>query len=167
MCKRMICCGTMTTWTHFWDMCSGGTQKENFAHCFIEAPIAEARTVFYTRFGHNPDCVTCTCCGEDYSTSEGSYLSVTGYHRGLRSLKQKRRKDGRYIPIPSDVDFYLEPGIPVPEGWEADEPDTWRNDNQSVETFEARDDVLIIRASEITDEERSGDVPDQGYIWQD
>ena len=42
-------------WTHFWDMHSGGGQKEKFGHCYIEAPENEAKVIFYNRFGHNPE----------------------------------------------------------------------------------------------------------------
>jgi hypothetical protein len=55
-------------WTKFFDMHSGGPCKEPpYEEIFIEAPEAEARRVFYAKFGHNPDRVTCPCCGEDYA----------------------------------------------------------------------------------------------------
>jgi len=70
-------------WTEFWDMHSGGGQKEKFSQCFIEASYDEAKSVFYSRFGHNPERITCTCCGEDYSISEYKTLEeATKYHRG-------------------------------------------------------------------------------------
>lgn len=62
-------------WTHFWDMHSGGRKKEKFAHCFIEAPEEEAKVIFYNRFGHSADRVTCTCCGEDYAVTEYESLA--------------------------------------------------------------------------------------------
>ena len=70
-------------WTLFWDMHSGGDQKEKWSHIYIEAPRQEAEIVFYNRFGHNPNRVTCTCCGEDYSISEDDDLeAMTLFHRG-------------------------------------------------------------------------------------
>jgi hypothetical protein len=57
-------------WTKFWDMYSGGSQKEDWAICFIEAPIEEACVVFYNRFGHSPHRVSCTCCGDDYAVTQ-------------------------------------------------------------------------------------------------
>lgn len=74
-------------WTHFWDMSSGGDQKLDFHHCFIEAPKSEAKTIFYNRFGRNPDRVTCTCCGSDYSISEYPTIDeATEYHRSSRAI---------------------------------------------------------------------------------
>lgn len=61
-------------WTRFYDMHSGGGAKEKWGIIYIEAPEQEAKVVFYNRFGHNPDRVTCTCCGNDYSISEYSSL---------------------------------------------------------------------------------------------
>lgn len=74
-------------WTQFWDMHSGGDLKEKPYHMiYIEAPKDEARVIFYNRFGHNPERVSCTCCGEDYSVSEEPTLEqLTGYHRGCRN----------------------------------------------------------------------------------
>lgn len=70
-------------WTQFWDMHSGGRQKEEWAQIFIEAGEEEAREAFIARFGHDPNYVTCDCCGQDYSTSEYDSLEqATAYQRG-------------------------------------------------------------------------------------
>lgn len=136
-------------WTLFWDMCSGGSQKESFGLCFIEAPLDEATVVFYKRFGHNPERITCTCCGEDYSISEGESLEeLSGFHRGcVYSNKRKR---------------WLERGEQDTDG-----PLRGTGDYRTVAEFEAEDDVEIIRAAGILPEERTGEVPEQGYIWKD
>lgn len=69
-------------WTRFMDMRSGGGQKEDFAYLYIEAAYQEAEIIFYNRFGHNPNRVTCTCCGNDYSISEGEDLKeLTSFDR--------------------------------------------------------------------------------------
>lgn len=70
-------------WTEFWDMCSGGEIKEeSYEKIYIEAPEAEAKVIFYNKFGHNPERVTCTCCGDDYSISESVSLEqASAYHR--------------------------------------------------------------------------------------
>ena len=60
----------MTRWTEFMDMHSGGGQKLDWAYIYIEAPLEEAKVIFYNRFGRNPDRVTCTCCGADYWVHE-------------------------------------------------------------------------------------------------
>lgn len=73
----------MISWTHFWDMHSGGGCKEApYEHIFIEAPLEEAVRIFYNRFGHSPYRVSCTCRGEDYSISEYDTLEeATAYQR--------------------------------------------------------------------------------------
>jgi len=69
-------------WTHFWDMHSGGDQKLQWAHIFIEADEKEATEFFQAAFDRDPDNVTCHCCGGDYSVSSGESLEqLTGYHR--------------------------------------------------------------------------------------
>jgi hypothetical protein len=75
-------------WTRFMDMHSGGGCKEKpYEYIYIEAGETEAKTIFYNRFGHNPERVTCTCCGEDYSTSEYKTLEeATQYQRENREL---------------------------------------------------------------------------------
>ena len=85
------------TWTRFMDMHSGGGQKHDFATIYIEAPKAEAKAVFYARFGTSPDRVTCTCCGEDYSTTESPTLAEASAYD--RNLEMSQGAD----PIPLDV----------------------------------------------------------------
>jgi hypothetical protein len=76
----------LMAWTCFFDMHSGGGNKEPWERIFIEAPEQEAKVVFYNRFGHNPSRVTCTCCGEDYSIDESETLEkATAYARGVGS----------------------------------------------------------------------------------
>lgn len=57
-------------WTRFFDLASGGGDKEDFELIYIQAPRDEAQLIFYNRFGHNPERVSCTCCGPDYSFRE-------------------------------------------------------------------------------------------------
>ena len=56
----------------------------------------------------------------------------------------------------------------MPDGWFQEE-ERFRSSRkpETAAEFEAREDVLIIRAADIKDEERQGDVPRQGYVWQD
>ncbi len=69
--------------TQFMDMHSGGGTKERpYEYIYIEAPRQEAISVFYARFGHNPERVSCTCCGDDYSIEEFDTLEeATEYER--------------------------------------------------------------------------------------
>lgn len=131
-------------WTRFMDMHSGGGQKEAFAYCLIEAPEAEARAIFYNRFGHNPERVSCTCCGEDYSITEHETLEqATAYDRGCAYDQTTKRYE--------------------------EVPDTRHGPKELVtlEAYCARKDVRVIRADEIETKERSADIPTQGYVWQD
>jgi hypothetical protein len=134
------------SFTQFWDMNSGGGQKESFKYCYIEAPQAEAKVIFYNRFGHNPERVTCTCCGEDYSINESETLEqATGYHRGCKSINIGMHK------------------------WEYQEIHCGESYRPYVELADYLNqaDIMVIRADEITDADRLGDVPSQGFVWVD
>lgn len=131
--------------TTFWDMHSGGGLKEKWHMIFIEAPQAEAEVIFYNRFGHNPNRVTCTCCGNDYSISEDEdLLQATGYHRGCAYDKESQK----YVEAENTSDGWHHEYVPLNE-------------------YLAREDVLLIRRDEIKPEEREGEVPEQGYVWVD
>ena len=131
------------TWTHFWDMHSGGGKKEPpYEHIYIEAPEDEAKVVFYNRFGHNPERISCTCCGEDYSISESETLDqLTGYHRGCRYDTDERQ-------------YVEEPGT-----------ESYAREHITLDTYRAKPDALFIEASEIVDDERVGEVPTEGWVW--
>ena len=132
-----------SAFTLFCDMHSGGgTKEEPFDEIIIEAPEDEARVIFYNRFGHSPDRVSCTCCGEDYSvSSEPTIEQLTGYHRNCAY-------EGKEYVEKHNGKSYSGPHV-------------------TVEEYAAREDVLFIPASEIKPEEREGDVPTSGYVWVD
>jgi len=128
-------------WTKFWDMHSGGGQKENWSIIYIEVPEEEAIVIFYNRFGHNPNRVTCTCCGPDYSISEYPTLEeASGFHRGChydnesQKYVEKLDKDG-YHPY------------------------------KTLKEYSQEEEVLIIYAKDIRPDEKEGDVPEEGYVW--
>ena len=126
-------------WTQFMDMHSGGRSKEDWEYIYIEAPEDEAKVIFYNRFGHNPERVTCTCCGEDYSITESKTLEqATAYERGCAY------GDKGYIEKPDD-----------PE---------WRA-YRTLEEYLTDKGILVIRSNEIKDEEREGECPTEGYLW--
>lgn len=157
-------------WTQFHDMHSGGGQKLEWGQIFIEAPEAEAKVIFYNRFKRNPERVTCTCCGEDYSISEEPTLArATAYERGCRALKTPR-VNGRYKKPDDpwfDEHYYLEEGEePKPPYEVEDGPlSKFRKPYLTVEQYIKSPGVLAIPASEIRDEWRSGYVPREGYVW--
>ncbi len=126
-------------WTRFMDMYSGGGQKEDWPYIYIEAPIDEAISVFYSRFGHNPYRVTCTCCGDDYSVREDETLEqATGYERGCA------RGDDGYIEQPDKYRKYV-----------------------TMQEYIDSGKAHFIYAHKIKPEERDVYVPEQGYVWQD
>lgn len=57
-------------WTYFYDLHSGGFQKLAYQLIVIEASKPRAMRLFRRWFGRNPENVTCSCCGEDYSVDE-------------------------------------------------------------------------------------------------
>ena len=130
-------------WTHFWDMHSGGGSKEKWGHIYIEAEQEEAKKVFYSRFGHNPERVSCACCGEDYSiSSDESLEQLTGYHRNC-GWDEKTRK---YI-----------------ESCRVEYGQTYL----TLEDYKKEKDVLFISSEEIKEQEKHANVPGQGYVWVD
>lgn len=140
------------TWTHFWDMHSGGSCKEPpFEHIYIQAPKEEAKRAFYGRFGHNPERVTCTCCGEDYSISEGTLAEVTGHQRGAA---------GTYFDAKgAQVEFY---DIPIAERKHL----THRYiGGRAIQDYITDKNVLLVAEEDIAPEWRTAHVPRQGYVW--
>lgn len=156
-------------WTQFWDMHSGGGQKEKWARIYIEAPEDEACVIFYNRFGHSPHRVTCTCCGEDYSVSSHEKLEqLTGYHRQCNSIKPKKKGGLWDNNDPNLKNLYLEDGEEPPKGYSIDKAYKWSNKKyQTLKEYVKNDDVHVIYEHQIEDHERKGDLPQQGYVWVD
>lgn len=127
-------------WTRFMDMHSGGPQKEPFAYLHIEAPESEAKVIFYNRFGHNPERVTCTCCGGDYSIGEDISLEQSSaFDRGCMYVGKK----------------YVEKG----------DPSRKHRPYQTLAEYMERKEVAVIYSADIKPEERVGSVPEEGYVW--
>jgi len=132
------------------DMNSGGGIKEEpYEKIYIEAEnTEEACLIFFNRFGHSPHRVTCTCCGEDYTVDTSDTLAEeSAYDRGCRCVQTA---DGGWT--------YLEEADPENRTWPP---------YCSLEEYCKRDNVLIIAESEISDDERKGGIPSQGYVWMD
>lgn len=132
-------------WTQFMDMHSGGGLKEPYQYIYIEAPEADAQIIFYNRFGHNPERVSCTCCGDDYSIDDSDSLEqATAYNRGCKW---------------DDVNGgYLE---------EKDDRYSFSDKYTTLDEYMLKEDVLFIHADDIKPEEREGTIPEQGFIWHD
>ena len=129
-------------WTHFWDMHSGGGQKLDWAHIYIEAPQDQAEIIFYNRFDRNPHRVTCTCCGSDYSLSESQTLrEATAFHRGCAYDDKKKE----YVEQANTK--YRQKYIPLT-------------------TFLKSKDIKVIYAKDINPSEKRGTLPEEGYVWR-
>jgi hypothetical protein len=125
-------------------MHSGGGQKEKWSMIYIHAPIHEAKLIFYNKFGHNPNRVTCTCCGDDYSISEEKDLKqLTGSHRNCNYDEN----GNTYIEEQKCNRGY---GV-----------------YQTLEEYKKSKDVLFIDIKDILPEWREGEIPEQGYVWKD
>ena len=149
-------------WTLFWDMHSGGGQKEKWSKIYIEASKEEAKVIFYNRFGHNPERVTCTCCGGDYVIDEDPTLEeASAFHRNCQWIQKEGTKgmgpDGRYLEVGEDL----------PGGWAIGHSGFHGDEPQTLTEYRKSKDVLIIPASKIKPKERVGEVPEQGYVWVD
>jgi len=166
------------TWTRFMDMHSGGGLKEfPYRNIYIEAPEAEAKVIFYNRFGHNPNRVTCTCCGGDYSiTEEATFAQASAYERGCGAAYFFTGTDEQ---VPEDIRISLATwdketrthrvnGRAVDERWIERAGQDWAYRKYiPVEEYLTSEDILVIPEAEIHPEERKGSVPEQGYVWRD
>ncbi len=143
-------------WTRFMDMHSGGGTKEPpYEYIYIEASEKDAETIFYNRFGHNPNRVTCTCCGNDYSISEGESLKeITAYERNCEY------KNGTY------VEETAKSKLEIRATCKTKESDKWGL-YVSLDEYAQQKDVLVIYDKDIKQEERIGEIPEQGYVWVD
>lgn len=159
-------------WTRFMDMHSGGRSKEKYDKIYIEAPEDEAKIIFYNRFGHNPERVSCTCCGEDYSiSSEEDLAQLTGFDRNLRCVETKRDPEtGLYLNDDPNV-RYLEEDEQPPEGYTVSDISMigrrYGKTAQTLAEYLDRPDIMVIKAGEIDPAQRKGSVPRQGYVWCD
>lgn len=53
----------------------------------------------------------------------------------------------------------------ISESATLDEATQYERGKRTVQEYMHAEQVLFIRADQITDDERQGDVPDQGYVW--
>lgn len=152
-------------WTAFWDMHSGGGLKEKWSKIYIQAPEDEAKLIFYNRFGHSPERVSCTCCGEDYSIDSGEDIcQLTGYHRSCFGATSTVKGDKSFLYVEQDEDGKHI----VPFGFELDKK--WGKPYGkylSIKEYMESDDALFIFEEDIDPREREGVLPQQGYVWMD
>jgi len=161
-------------YTRFMDMLSGGSQKEKFSHCYIEASEGVAKIVFHNRFGHDPENVTCSCCGDDYSISEYETLEdATAYERncefsyffddtgehagGEERVKYDGTKKAWCISGRPVSGRYIENQDPeiirIRQSCNTD-PNDPRGKYIPLSEYVSRDDVVVIRAGEIANSDK-------------
>jgi hypothetical protein len=173
------------TYTRFMDMHSGGGLKEgSYQHIIIEAPEEEAKVIFYNRLGHNPERVTCTCCGDDYSISEYETLTeATAYDRnadsaffyvddGTEACSGRTRtkydyKTKKHTYKGREVEFkYVErPSMEYMQYGSSKQDCIDRY--KTIKEYLDSDEVLMIYDEYIKPDERRGSVPESGYVWVD
>ena len=148
----------MSKWTLFWDMHSGGGTKEgDYDKIYIEAPENEAKIIFYKRFGHNPDRVSCTCCGPDYSIDERDSLAqASAFHRNCGYVY--RNASGKVV----DKNKAWKPGIGIVKGYKVSYEDV--KESIPLSEYVKHKTVLVIYKDQIKDSERTGTIPEQGYV---
>jgi hypothetical protein len=114
-------------WTRFMDMHSGGETKERnpktgrwYEYIYIEAPLEQAKLIFCSRFGHDPENITCDCCGEDYSIDEEfSLREATAFERGcdydlkVHGYVERGDSNRSYRPYRTLEDFLTDPEVCV------------------------------------------------------
>jgi hypothetical protein len=167
-------------WTQFMDMHSGGGLKENFQYCYIEAPEEEAKLIFYNRFGHDPERITCTCCGDDYSIMEFETLQeATAYERKCASgwfykdTGEFATFDATYDKVVWDhvkrIRTYNEREVTQHYMEEVDPVYAKKYGTVyiSLEEYLKDDGVMFIFDKSIKPEERLGEIHRSGYVWQD
>lgn len=139
-------------WTRFMDMHSGGGLKEGtFNRIYIQAPVEEAKIIFYNRFGHDPERVSCTCCGEDYSV--GSYDADSVFQSLEQATSWDRGTahddDGNVREYADDSEYRIKSDKYI-----------------TLTDYMLKDDVLFVNASQIKPSERVGTIPETGWVWQ-
>lgn len=150
----------MSKWTLFWDMHSGGgTKEKDYDKIYIEAPETEAEVIFYNRFGHSPRRVSCTRCGDHYSISEEESLEqLSAFHRGC---------DGSYVnekgeKVSEEEAWVFRGGVKPGYSYKYFET----SNSIPLEKYLKQNEVLVIYDIDINDNERVGEVPEQGYVWK-
>lgn len=166
-------------WTRFMDMHSGGgTKEEPYQYIYIEAPDDEAIVIFYNRFGHNPNKVTCTCCGDDYSIDENESLEQVSAHERncdyayFNPKGEEVSQDKAWVrgegTVEGHTSRYVErqeqSNMRIREKCGTSDNDSWGL-YKTLEEYLKKPDVLVIYAKDIKDKERKGDVPEEGYVW--
>lgn len=73
--------------TYFFDMSSGGSDKEDWAMIGVNLPNPAAVAWFEDTFGHHPNNITCDCCGPDYSI--GSCINEDEFYSIYPSYSRK------------------------------------------------------------------------------
>ena len=153
---------TEIPFTRFMDMHSGGgTKEEPFENIYIQAPEDEAKIIFYNRFGHNPDRVSCTCCGEDYSISEHATLGQSSAHERNCDTVYFWKDTGEEVPehcydpkYPSLRYLKKEHCDKAFHGYVERDQKDYHKAHTKLEDYIKQSNVMVISHDEIKDDER-------------
>jgi hypothetical protein len=79
--------GPTGPWTWFNDVHSGGGAALPWEVIYVEGDEETAMRRFVAILGHDPQHVSCECCGSDYGWSEAPTLEeASSYNRGVRDV---------------------------------------------------------------------------------
>ena len=125
------------TWTEFWEFRDKGK-----IYYYIEADYSEASKVMKDKFSKHVG-------GGEYHWSNETYPTftlVSGFNRNLKSLDVPKinGKYDNFNPV-VQANIWMEDDQSIPEGYTA----TIKKGSQSIEEFEKRDDVVIVRKNEL------------------
>lgn len=157
-------------WAQFWDMHSGGgTKVPPFEKIYVQLPDgADPVVVFQNLFGRNPNRVTCTCCGEDYSIDSGDSLrQLTGYQRGCACDAGRYIERGKLLG-PSHK-YRL--GVTTVDGQvvegrvSAIPTEPVYSEIVLLSDYVLRPNVLVVYLDELPDDVVRGTPHEEGYHW--
>ncbi len=167
-------------YTQFMDMHSGGGQKLKWKYIYIEASLKEAKIIFQNKFKRNPERVTCTCCGGDYSISESKDLEqASAYERRCKYQHFDKEgneidKDKAWISGKGFVNECYAKYIEKEDREEIDDmkkkyPDSdWEEYKKYIplKDYKKKKDILVITKKIIKAEWRKGELKEEGYVWK-
>ena len=130
---------TNMTWTEFWQQ---SEREGEPIYYYIEANYDIARKVMKNKLGVDTS-------KNHWSIEEkNNFTLVSGFNRNLRVLETPKDENGKYKnsdPI-LRANYYLEENEKAPVGYKVTDREY---NSQSLEEFEARKDVVILRKEDI------------------
>jgi hypothetical protein len=118
--------------------------------------------VFYAVFGRNPNRVTCTCCGEDYSISGYADLAqATGYERHCEYVY----RDAHGTEVGGEKAWQRDGLTGSYEDRMQTKYNSERRPSIPLDLYLTSGECKVVYANEITPEMLGVEPPEQGYVW--